>query len=119
MNKFLVKLKAVCKKCSKQTILVYARNVKRLYQLNNDGEEIPLNTNWINSEDLIKKYKAQPLKVRRHLSVSAVKYFQAVGKEPKDWYKFMMEDNIILFLRAFATLLLYAPDVFPYLSPVV
>ena len=93
MNKFLVKLKAVCKKCSKQSILVYARNVKRLYQLNNDGEEIPLNTKWINSEGLIKKYKAQPLKVRRHLSVSAVKYFQAIGKEPKDWYKYMMEDN--------------------------
>ena len=92
-TKFLSKLKEVCKKCSKQSILVYVRNVKRLYKLNNEGDEIPLNTKWINSEGLIKKYKAQPLKIRRHLSVGAVKFFQAVGKEPKDWYKYMMDDN--------------------------
>ena len=84
----------MCKKCSAPTILVYLRNVKRLYKLNNEmKEDIPVNKKWINNETLIKKYKAQPLKIRRHLSVAAVKFHQAIDEEPGNWYKYMVDDN--------------------------
>ena len=93
MTKYLSKLQSVCKSCSAETVKVYLRNTRRLYKLTNDGDEIPLNTKWINSSTLVKKYKSEPLKVRRHLSIAAVKFFQAVKKEPGNWYKYMVDDN--------------------------
>ena len=92
-TKYLAKLKEVCKSCSPETVKVYLRNTKRLYKLTNEGDDIPVKSKWLKNEKLVKKYKAQPLKIRRHLSVAAVKFFQAVKEEPGNWYKHMVDDN--------------------------
>ena len=92
-TKYLAKLTEVCKSCSPETVKVYFRNTKRLYKLTNEGDDIPVNSKWLKNEKLVKKYKSQPLKIRRHLSVAAVKFFQAVKEEPGNWYKYMVDDN--------------------------
>ena len=92
-EEFIKKLKLKCKNCTKNTILVYYRNIRRLYKLNNEGDDIPLNSKWLMNKELIKKFKALKLGTRRHLSNAAVKFFQMVGKENLTWYKHMMEDS--------------------------
>ena len=71
------KLKKVCKKCTVDTIKTYVRNVKRLYKLTHDDTEVALNSKWLN-DSLLKKLKEQPLNVRRHLSIAAVKFAKAI-----------------------------------------
>lgn len=71
------KLKTVCSKCTKDTIKTYERNVKRLYKLTHTNNEVSLNSKWVN-DTLLKKLKDQPLNVRRHLSIAAVKFLKAI-----------------------------------------
>ena len=92
-EEFIKKLSTKCKGCKKNTIQVYYRNILRLYKLNNEDEDIPLKSDWILKPALIKKYKNLKLGTRRHLSNSAVKFFQMLGKENLIWYKFMMSDS--------------------------
>ena len=91
----LEKLKSKCKNCTEASIKVYYRNIKRLYKLENDKDTVPLNISWLNKKSLKDKYKELPLKVRRHLSVAAIKFLHILDKnrEKSEWYKFMMEDN--------------------------
>lgn len=90
---FLTKLKKVCKKCSAASIAVYLRNVKRLYRLiNKDAKEIPTSKAWLSNPKLFTAYKKLALKVRRHLSVAAVKSSQALGVKPEKWQVEMLKD---------------------------
>ena len=92
-EEFIKKLKVKCKKCTENTILVYYRNILRLFRLTNEGDDIPLKAAWILKPALIKKYKDLKIGARRHLSNAAVKFFQLLGKENLVWYKFMMADS--------------------------
>lgn len=88
------KLEKVCASCSKNTIQVYLTNIRRLYKFfDENGNDIPLTGKWLNTDTVIKKYKALPFNIRRHLSTAAVKYFQAIGKEDEDWSKNMFSDQ--------------------------
>ena len=91
----LEKLKSKCKNCSTASIKVYYRNIKRLYKLENEKDEVPLTISWLNKSSLKAKYKKLPLKVRRHLSVAAIKFLTILDKprDKSDWYEFMMDDN--------------------------
>ena len=92
-EEFIKKLALKCKNCTKNTILVYYRNILRLYKLNNEGDDIPVKSDWILKPALIKKYKDLKLGTRRHLSNAAIKFFQMLEKENLIWYKFMMSDS--------------------------
>ena len=92
-EEFVKKLKSKCKQCSDSSILAYYRTILRLYKLNSDDEDIPLNKKWIMNKTLIRKYKALHLGSRRHLSNGAVKFFQLLGQENMTWYNFMMKDS--------------------------
>ena len=72
-EKFLKKLKSVCKKCSPASIAVYRRNILRLWRLVNKEGPIPLTGEWLKKSTLLEKLKGTPLKTRRHLSVALVK----------------------------------------------
>lgn len=86
------KLKAVCKNCTKGTILVYFRNVKRLYRLLEEEKEIPSSATWLKNKTLVEKYKKLPLKVRRHLSIAAVKALKAYKEPSEKWEILMYKD---------------------------
>ena len=88
------KLKSVCKNCTKATILVYLRNIKRLYKLLPDAkEEVPTGGAWLANKTLQKKFKALPLKQRRHLSVAGLKACRALKKDDTFWLKQMQSDS--------------------------
>ena len=89
MTKFLQKLKLKCKHCTEASIKVYFRNIKRLAKLA-DLDEIPLNTKWL--DKVFDKYKKLPLKVRRHLSIAAIKVFQVFDKDSDKWRAAMLSD---------------------------
>ena len=71
------KLKKVCESCTTETIKTYTRNVKRAFRLTHENDEVSLNAKWVN-DALLKKLKALPLNVRRHLSIATVKFLKAV-----------------------------------------
>ena len=91
---FLSKLKGVCENCTKQTVLVYFRNVRRLYRLveSDKDKEVPLSGDWLGKKELFEKYAKQPLKVRRHLSSAAVKASKAYKKNSEKWEVKMYKD---------------------------
>ena len=93
---FLKKLKTACKNCKNfESIKVYYRNIVRLYKLTNSDDVVPpQKQSWVNEKNLITAYEKQPLKVRRHLSVAAVKFLQMLGKKHDAWFKRMTEDSI-------------------------
>jgi hypothetical protein len=93
-NPFLKKLKAICKNCTKESILVYFRNVKRLYKLIDDDGEIPATGAWLSKKILFEKYEKLPLKTKRHLSVAAVKAVKALGQKSDKWEKNMYQDAL-------------------------
>ena len=90
---FLKRLKEKCKNCTAGSIMVYWRNIKRLYRLTHDDDDVPVNSKWLN-DALLKKYKKLPLKQRRHLSVAAIKVLQTLGKKTEDspWRMAMLSD---------------------------
>ena len=91
------KLKSVCKNCTVATIKTYARNIKRLYALTHTSAmEDKLESKWLN-EALLKKLEDLPLNVRRHLSIAAVKFAQAMKAPKKTIDKFtkqMLDDSL-------------------------
>ena len=90
------KLKSVCKSCTKATIKTYARNIRRVYGLTHTSKEATLDSKWLN-DTLLKKIKDLPLNVRRHLSIAAVKFAQAVKAPQKTIEKFteqMLDDSL-------------------------
>ena len=89
---FIKLLKKACKNCSEASIKVYERNIKRLHKLVSE-KELPDTGKWLSSKDLMKKYKALDLKVRRHLSLAAVKACRAYGTKDDDWVKAMTNDS--------------------------
>ena len=91
-EKILTKLKSVCKKCTKASMMVYFRNIKRLYRLIEDGP-IPLTGDWLGKKVLMEKYKKLPLNIRRHLSVSAVKACQMYKRNVDKWTVEMYKDS--------------------------
>ena len=56
-SSFLSKLKSTCENCKPASILVYFRNVKRLYRLIEDEGEIPVTGTWLGGKELLEKYK--------------------------------------------------------------
>ena len=90
--RFLGLLKKQCKKCTKGTLKTYLQNVRRLYRLHFEGD-VPLNGKWLDSDALFKKYKATPLKVRRHLSTASIKAHAAYKKDDQKWYKSFIKDQ--------------------------
>lgn len=74
--------------------MVYWRNIKRLYRLTHDNDEVPLNAKWLASDALFAKYKKLPLKQRRHLSVAGIKVLQVLGvkNDESRWRIAMLED---------------------------
>jgi hypothetical protein len=88
------KLKSVCQNCTKPTIQVYMRNIKRLYKLHPDNkEEVPADGKWLANKTLHKKLKALPLNQRRHLSVAGLKACRATKKDDTFWLKQMKDDS--------------------------
>ena len=90
------KLKSVCKNCTTATIKTYVRGIKRLYALTHDTNEVKLDSKWLN-DALLTKLKSLPLNVRRHLSIAAVKYAQAIKASDKVLEKFqkqMLDDAL-------------------------
>ena len=72
VSKLKKKLKSVCQKCNDSSVMVYLRNIKRLYKLTNEGVP-PLTGDWLSGKKLEEKYAKLPLGTRRHLSIAAVK----------------------------------------------
>ena len=72
-GKFMAKLKSVCENCTKASMMVYFRNIRRLYRLIEPDKDVPQTGDWLGKKELIEKYKKQPLNVRRHLATAAVK----------------------------------------------
>ena len=91
-SKFLTKLKAICKNCTSASIMVYFRNVRRLYRLIEKEGNIPVTGDWLGKKELVEKYKKQPLKARRHLSVAAVKASIAYKRDTDKWTIHMYKD---------------------------
>ena len=89
---FATKLKKVCQKCTPQSIVVYLAAIRRLHKLTGDGE-VPATGGWLNSPALMKKYEAQPMLKRRHLSLAAVKASAAYGKKSDKWSAKMFRDQ--------------------------
>ena len=92
---FFKLLKAVCKKCKKASLLVYHQNIKRLYRLiEPDATHVPTSQEWLDSEELWKKYKAKPVNIRRHLSTAGMKAASALKMKPENkWYAAMIKDQ--------------------------
>ena len=90
------KLKSVCKNCSAATIKNYKRGIIRLYKLTHTAEDVKLNHAWLN-DTLIKKLKDVPLNKRRHLSIAAVKFLQAIKgpkKKLETFTELMIDDSV-------------------------
>ena len=90
--KFLSLLKKTCKNCTKSTLKTYLTNIRRLYRLQFEGD-VPMNAKWLASDALFKKYRNQPLKVRRHLGTAAIKAYASYEKDPKKYYKHFIDDQ--------------------------
>ena len=82
---FIKKLKSVCTNCTTASMMVYFRNIRRLYRLIEPEKDIPLTGNWLGKKELIEKYKKQPLNVRRHLATAAVKASKAYKRNSDKW----------------------------------
>ena len=91
-SKFLTKLKSACQNCTKETVMVYFRNVRRLFQLIENDKNIPATGDWLNKKNLKEKFKKLPLKVRRHLSVAAVKAAGVYKQNADAWRVQMYKD---------------------------
>ena len=91
-SKFLTKLKSVCEKCTKASMMVYFRNIRRLYRLIEKDKDVPLSGDWLGKKEVMEAYKKQPLKVRRHLSVAAVKASKAYKRNADTWSVEMYKD---------------------------
>jgi len=91
-KKFVELLQKTCLKCTKSTLKTYLQSIRRLYRLENEGD-VPLNSKWLKSDSLFKKYKKLPLKVRRHLSTGAWKALKSYGEDNKKWYKTFIDDQ--------------------------
>ena len=91
-SSFLGKLKSTCENCKPASILVYFRNVKRLYRLIEEEGDIPPTGTWLGKKTLLEKYKKLDLKVRRHLSVAGVKASKAYKRNADDWTVQMYKD---------------------------
>jgi len=91
-SNFLTKLKTQCKNCTSASIMVYFRNVKRLYRLIDEEGNIPNTGDWLGKKALAEKYKKLPLKARRHLSVAAVKASKAYKRDADKWTILMYKD---------------------------
>jgi len=92
-SKFLKKLKATCKKCTPASIKVYTRSIKRLYNLEFEGE-VPATGSWLNNKKLVKKYEDLALNIRRHLSVAGLKACLAYKTKDDAWRIRMMSDSM-------------------------
>ena len=88
-EKFMKKLESVCTNCTKASMLVYFRNIRRLYRLIEPEKDIPLTGEWLGKTELIEKYKKLPLNVRRHLSTAGVKASKAY-KRNSDKFEILM-----------------------------
>ena len=58
---FIKKLKSVCTNCTTASMMVYFRNIRRLYRLIEEEKDITLTGDWLGKTQLIEKYK-KPLK---------------------------------------------------------
>lgn len=94
------KIKTVCKNCTDATVDAYTRNVRRLHKLVGEGE-VPLKAAWLN-DALLNKLKKEPLKVRRHLSIAAVKF--AAATDASDKKKEMFQAQMLLDANAYKKL---------------
>ena len=90
-SKLLKKLKSVCTNCTKASIMVYLRLIKRLYKLIEDGT-VPLTGDWLGKKELMEKYRKLPLKQRRHLSTGAVKASKMYKRSSEKWEIEMYKD---------------------------
>ena len=92
--KFVEKLDKVCPKCSAASKKVYLQNIRRLYRFKEKEGEIPASeSSWLNSDAVLKKYKAHPYTVRRALSLAGVKAARAYGVNSDSWYKRLVQDQ--------------------------
>ena len=78
-------MKKVCTNCTEGTVDVYVRNLYRLANLAGK-QDVPKTSKWLASKALRDKFAKQPLKIRRMLSVAAVKAMKMYGEETSgDW----------------------------------
>ena len=90
---FKDKLEKVCEKCTDATKKVYLQNIKRLYRFFDPEGEVPMSGTWLNSDKVLKQYKALPFSKRRALSVGAVKAARAYKMNSDAWYKRLVDDQ--------------------------
>ena len=88
---FYPKMKAVCEKCTENTIYVYLRNTVRLRKLVSDSEEIPKTAAWLKEDKLFKAWGKLNLSQRRLLGTAAVKSLKAYGTTSPKWDKKLAE----------------------------
>ena len=88
---FYPKMKAVCEKCTENTIYVYLRNTVRLRKLVSESEEIPKSSGWLKDDTLFKAWDKLNLSQRRLLGTAAVKSLKAYGTTSPKWDKKLAE----------------------------
>lgn len=90
---FETKLRELNPTISPNSIKVYLQNIRRLYRFYDAEGSIPLTGKWLNSDKVLKQYKALPFNIRRHLSTAAVKAEQVYQSKDAKWFKRMFEDQ--------------------------
>ena len=81
-------------KSKENSLKVYARALKRLYNVVERKEaEVPESVSWLKEKKLKSKYEAKPVNIRRHLSSAAHIYLKAVDKEDEYWKDQMFSDQ--------------------------
>ena len=94
MNSLLRILKKKLTKSKLNSQKVYARSIKRLYNvLERKDPAVPETLKWLSDAKVKAKYEKMPVNTRRHLSAAAHVYLKALGKESEYWKGKMFSDQ--------------------------